>query len=190
MPFSICFLLFLYYSLFSHLFVLIGNPIWQGIVQVQSILFISLPLHMDQAARRDDIAACFTERTHLGFDAHFLEAGSRWANARDHCRQFITEQCPPRMAVRTGICVVLHSGRQVILYHLAPYFPQVICLFVPAAAFQRAEQVKMNATEACGTSGFPTTASSICFPSAGSTIPVRTANTWQCTEYSSMPGPS
>ena len=31
MPFSICFLLFLYYSLFSHLFVLIGNPIWQGI---------------------------------------------------------------------------------------------------------------------------------------------------------------
>lgn len=95
MPFSICFLLFLYYSLFSHLFVLIGNPIWQGIVQVQSILFISLPLHMNQAARRDDIAACFTERTHLGFDAHFLEAGSRWTNAKDPYRQFITEQCPP-----------------------------------------------------------------------------------------------
>ena len=171
-------LLFLYYSPFSHLFVRIGNPIWQGIVQVQSILFISLPLRMDQAARRDDIAACFTERTHLGFDAHFLEAESRWANAKDHCRQFITEQCLPRMAVRTGICVALHAGRQVILYHLAPCFPQVICLFVPAAAFQRAEQVKMNATEACGTSGFPTTASSICFPSAGSTIPIRTANTW------------
>ena len=36
MPFSICFLLFLYYSLFSHLFVLIGNPIWQGIRAVST----------------------------------------------------------------------------------------------------------------------------------------------------------
>ena len=36
MPVGICFLLFLYYSLFSHLFVLIGNPIWQGIRAVST----------------------------------------------------------------------------------------------------------------------------------------------------------